>query len=98
MRLHVLTLTLVMTVIGAAVSHAEIKVDSAIYGAGILTVRGTTSIPRQEVVINNRFKRRSFASGRFVFRLPLLPNSCTIRLVAGTDETSAHVGNCKPPA
>ena|SRR5262249_36970674 len=83
-----------VTLLTSDFACAEIAIDSARYAAGVLVVRGKTSEP-QTVVLDDRFRKRTFRNNRFLFRLRYLPNDCRIHLQAGRDEVRTEVENCK---
>jgi hypothetical protein len=94
MRLCPLLAIVSLTLLTSNLARAEIKVDSARYKAGVLVVRGETSEPRT-VVLDDHFRKKTFRNNRFLFRVRYLPNDCSIRLQAGSDEIRTNVENCK---
>ena len=93
MRLSLLMIVSI-SLLALGLARAEITIDSARYKAGVLVVRGKTSEP-QTVVLDGRFRKKTFPNNRFLFRLHYLPNNCRIRLQAGSDEVRTDVQNCK---
>jgi hypothetical protein len=80
--------------ISATPASALIKVDAAKITAGELWVLGSTDEENSEIVLDDRFARRTDARGRFEFSIVYHPASCVISLRTLTQVREVVVGEC----
>src|SRR5215475_7631293 len=85
----------VLTLAAISAGQAEIRVVNATITGGALVVSGSTSQPRQEILLDGKFKVTSGANRAFTFREQgYHPSSCVLELTSGSDNARATVANC----
>jgi hypothetical protein len=84
-----------LTLAAISPGQAEIRVRNATITGGALVVSGSTSQPRQEVLLDGKFKVTSGANRAFTFREQgYHSSSCVVELTSESDNTKATVANC----
>ena len=75
-------------------AQAEIQVYQATIAEGRLIVAGQFAGAAEQVSLNDRFTTKPDDAGKFEFRVPYHPATCTIRLKSAEDSFEAIVANC----
>ncbi len=73
---------------------AEIRIQGARIGEGDLVILGSVSEPGTTVRLDDLYETQADRRGRFLFRVPYHPPTCTVALSAGNDRRFAVVANC----
>lgn len=73
-----------------------IQVYDARFENGDLRISGSVRKAGTTVILDEDISVIADSRGRFVFRLPHMPNNCVATLKSGEDEREVVVGNCGP--
>lgn len=73
---------------------AEIKLMAARIGEGDLWILGTVEEAGTAVFMDEMFETQADQRGRFEFRVPYHPPTCTVRLSTGRHARFAVIANC----
>lgn len=90
-RFPVVALSLFLS---SATLHAEISIYAARITEGDLWVMGEADEAESAIALDDRFSERMDARGRFQFRIPYHPPTCTVRLKTEKQSRIVVIGNC----